>query len=223
MLNKDLISSSLPVLALNDTILHAQEMMNEHHIFHLPVVNDDRYVGLIKEDELLNVPDERLLIEALLPRFSKMAVPAQAHFSEAVQIANEYGLSVVPVIELINHEAQWVGAISSEDLLKYLGRITGADEPGGIIVLEIERNNFTFSEIGKIVETNDAQITQLNTYYDNQLQVLILTLKINKFEVSDIVATFQRYEYNVKYYFGEELYQNELRSNYDHLMNYLKM
>lgn len=198
-------------------------MMNEHHIFHLPVVNDDRYVGLIKEDELLNVPDERLLIEALLPRFSKMAVPAQAHFSEAVQIANEYGLSVVPVIELINHEAQWVGAISSEDLLKYLGRITGADEPGGIIVLEIERNNFTFSEIGKIVETNDAQITQLNTYYDNQLQVLILTLKINKFEVSDIVATFQRYEYNVKYYFGEELYQNELRSNYDHLMNYLKM
>jgi acetoin utilization protein AcuB len=223
LLNKDLISSSLPVLALNDTVLHAQEMMNEHHIFHLPVVNEDRYVGLIKEDELLNIPDERLLIEALSPRFSKMAVPAQAHFSEAVQIANEYGLSVVPVIELINHEPQWVGAISAEDLLKYLGRITGADEPGGIIVLEIERNNFTFSEIGKIVETNDAQITQLNTYYDNQLQVLILTLKINKFEVSDIVATFQRYEYNVKYYFGEELYQNELRSNYDHLMNYLKM
>jgi acetoin utilization protein AcuB len=41
--------------------------------------------------------------------------------------------------------------------------------------------------------------------------------------VSDIVATFQRYEYSVKYYFGEELYENEIKTNYDHLMNYLNM
>ena len=46
---------------------------------------------------------------------------------------------------------------------------------------------------------------------------------INKMEVSDIVATFQRYDYNVKHYFGEELYENELKSNYDNLMNYLKI
>lgn len=223
MLNKDFISSSLPVLSLNDTVLRAQEMMNEHHVFHLPVVNDDKYVGLIKEEELLNAADDGWPIKKLSAHFSKMAVPANAHFLEAIQIANEYGLSVVPVIELVNHEPQWIGAISSEDLLKYLGRMTGVDEPGGIIVLEIERTNFSFSEISKIIETNDAQISQLNTYYDNQQQVLVITVKINKFEISDIIATFQRYEYNVKYYFGEELYENELRSNYDHLMNYLKM
>jgi acetoin utilization protein AcuB len=223
VLTKELISSSLPVLSPSDTVMHAQEMMNEHHIFHLPVVSEDKYIGLINEEGLINVPDERLSIETLSAQFSKMAVPAAAHFLEAIQIANEYGLSVVPVIEVINHEPQWVGAISAEDLLKYLGRLTGADEPGGIIVLEMERTNFSLSEMCKIVETNDAQITQLNTYYDNQHQLLIITLKINKFEVSDIVATFQRYEYNVKHYFGEELYQNELRSNYDHLMNYLKM
>jgi acetoin utilization protein AcuB len=223
VLNKDFISSSLPVLSLNDTVLRAQEMMNEHHVFHLPVVNDDKYVGLIKEEELLNAADEGWQIEKLSAHFSKMAVPANAHFLEAIQIANEYGLSVVPVIELVNHEPQWIGAISSEDLLKYLGRMTGVDEPGGVIVLEIERTDFSFSEISKIIETNDAQISQLNTYYDNQQQVLVITVKINKFEISDIIATFQRYEYNVKYYFGEELYENELRSNYDHLMNYLKM
>jgi len=27
----------------------------------------------------------------------------------------------------------------------------------------------------------------------------------------------------VKYYFGEELYENELKNNYDHLMNYLNI
>jgi hypothetical protein len=50
-----------------------------------------------------------------------------------------------------------------------------------------------------------------------------VTIRINKPDVADIVASFQRYEYNVKYFFGEELYTNELRSNYDNLMNYLKI
>jgi hypothetical protein len=50
-----------------------------------------------------------------------------------------------------------------------------------------------------------------------------VTIKLNKLEVSDIVATFQRHEYNVKYYFGEELFENELKTNYDNLMNYLKI
>ena len=49
-----------------------------------------------------------------------------------------------------------------------------------------------------------------------------VTIRINKLEVSDIISTFQRYEYNVKYYFGEEMYENELRTNYDNLMNFLE-
>jgi predicted XRE-type DNA-binding protein len=87
----------------------------------------------------------------------------------------------------------------------------------------MEQRNFSFSEISKLVETNDAQITQLNTYWDGNNGSFLVTLKINKFEISDIISTFQRYEYQVKYYFGEELYENELRSNYDHLMNYLSI
>jgi CBS domain-containing protein len=223
VLNKELISSSLPVLALNDTLLKAQDLMNEHHVFHLPVVHEDKYVGMVNEADIINASDEIAILEKFTPSFSRLAVSANAHFLEAVQITNEYGLSVVPVVETVNEALQWVGAISAVDLLRYLARLTAADEPGGIIVLEMEKRSFSFSEICKIVETNDAQITQLNTYYDNQHQVLIITVKINKFEVSDIVATFQRYEYNVKYYFGEELYENELKSNYDNLMNYLKM
>ena len=90
-------------------------------------------------------------------------------------------------------------------------------------MLEMEKVSFSFSEISKLVETNDAQITQLNTYPDASSGSFYITLRINKLEISDIIATFQRYEYQVKYYFGEELYENELRSNYDHLMNYLNI
>jgi acetoin utilization protein AcuB len=220
LLNKELISSSLPVLSVTDTVFHAQQLMSDYHLMHLPVVKEDKYVGLITEEELLNATSDTATIEQFEAHLSKVTAKAASHFLEAVQICNEYGLSLVPVVD---KENEWIGAISVQDLLKYLGYMNGADEPGAIIVLEMPRANFSFSEISKLVETNDAHITQLNTHYNNTEQVMHVTLKINKFEISDIVATFQRYEYNVKYYFGEELYENELRSNYDHLMNYLNM
>lgn len=219
MLNKEIISASIPTLNLEDTVFQTLEMMNEYHLTQLPVVMEDKYLGLVFEDDLMNLNEnEKLRVQ--LDRLSKVAVQAGSHFMESVKIANDYRLSVVPVIE---KEGEYIGSISSTDLLFHLGKLTGASEQGAIIVLEMEQRSFSFSEICKLVETNDAQITQLNTFWDTVTETLLVTLKVNKFEISDIIATFQRYEYQVKYYFGEELYENELRSNYDHLMNYLNI
>ncbi len=219
MLNKEIISASVPTLNLNDSVSQALELMNEFHVSQLPVVNDEKYVGLIFEEDLLNA-NEQDLIQTLENRFSRIAVHANTHFIESIQAAHDYDLTVIPVVD---KEQEFIGSVTAIELLKNFARISGASEPGGVIVLELEQRNFSFSEISKLVETNDAQITQLNTYWDNSSETFLVTLKINKFEISDIVATFQRYEYQIKYYFGEELYENELRNNYDHLMNYLSI
>lgn len=219
MLNKDLISGSIPTLSLNDPVSHALQLMADYHVSHLPVVSETAFLGLISEDDLLNADDRQLLGQSET-HLNRLSVRGNAHFTEAVRLASDYVLSIVAVTD---EHAQWVGAISRTDLLKHLARVSGLDEPGGIIVLEMEQRSFSFSEISKLVETNDAQLTQLNTWFDKDQGVFYITLKINKFEISDIVATFQRYDYHVKYYFGEELYENELKSNYDHLMNYLSI
>mgnify|MGYP003704713923 CR=1 FL=1 len=75
---------------------------------------------------------------------------------------------------------------------------------------------FQFKDYGFV---ND---NRFNSYEMNAGNVGI-TIRINKPEISDIVATFQRYDYTILYYAGEELYANELKSNYDHLMHYLKI
>jgi len=219
VLNKEIISASVPTLNLNDSVSQALELMTEFHVSQLPVVNDEKYVGLIFEEDLLNA-NEQDLIQTLENRFSRIAVHANTHFIESIQAAHDYDLTVIPVVD---KEQEFIGSITATELLKNFAKISGASEPGGVIVLELEQRNFSFSEISKLVETNDAQITQLNTYWDNSSETFLVTLKINKFEISDIVATFQRYEYQIKYYFGEELYENELRNNYDHLMNYLSI
>lgn len=96
------------------------------------------------------------------------------------------------------------------------------EEEGAIIVLEIDKKKFLLSEINHLVETNNTQILQLNTVKESE-NTLLVTLKLNKVEVSDIVATFQRYDYSVKYFIGEEHYNNELQENYEHLISYLNV
>jgi CBS domain-containing protein len=219
MLNKELISTSVPSLKLTDSVFQAMELMAEFCVKQLPVVAKDKYIGLVFEDDLMNLDDSAEL-ESVSTHFSKVAVHGNMHFIEAVQTANDYHLTVVPVIEKDN---DFSGVIVASDLLRHLGKITGASEPGGLLVLEMDQRNFSFAEISKLIETNDAQITQLNTSWDSGSDSFLVTIKINKFEISDIVATFQRYDYQVKYYFGEELYENELKDNYDHLMNYLSI
>ncbi len=220
MLNKDIISASLPTLAINDSVFQALQLMGDYHVSHLPVIDNDKYLGLVNEDQLLNVEDDTVSLGSLQSEFSTLAVNASMHFTDAIRMTNEFSLTVIPVTD---NESYWIGAISSMDLLKVVGRMYGMEEPGGIIVLELDKRAFSFSEISKLVETNDASITQLNTYFDNTIGILYVTIKINKFEISDIVSTFQRYEYTVKYYFGEEQYENEIKNNYDHLMNYLSI
>ena len=101
--------------------------------------------------------------------------------------------------------------------------LLNCDEPGGIFVVEMQKQKFSVGELCRLVETNDAFVTQLNTYTEHLSGLLIVTFKINKTEVSDILATLQRYEYKVRYYFGEEYYENELKENFDNLMSYLNV
>lgn len=220
MLTGELLSQNIPYLRLSDKVYQALQLMNDNQVTHLPVVEGDQYQGIISEDDLLQADNDHAELSSLQQSFGSTSVKSTDHFLKAVQLAAENGLSVVPVVDADNDIA---GVVAYSNLLKHASEFMSLNEPGGLIVLEVESNQYSFNEISKLVETNDAQITQLNTSNDPETGVMQVTIRINKPEVSDIVATFQRYEYNVKYYFGEELYVNELRNNYDNLMNYLRI
>jgi len=220
MLTKELQSQTLPSLRLQDKVYQALQLMNDNHVTHLPILDGEKYVGIISEDDLLQAENDNAELNTLQQSFAATAVKEDEHFLKAVQLAAENGISIVPIV---SEDNELVGTVAYTDLLRHASEFMSLNEPGGLIVLEMESNQYSFNEISKIIESNDAQITQLNTSNDSETGMMQVTIRINKAEVSDIVASFQRYDYNVKYFFGEELYANELRSNYDNLMNYLKI
>jgi len=218
MLTIDLINGNIPRLQLQDSVVKAMQLVNDFRVTHLPVVSEDKYLGLLSEEDLLDVEDEKLTIEALQEHFIPASVKDNMHFLNAVNASIQFDTSIVPVV---NEEGELAGVISTTDLLKTLGNFAGANEIGGIIVLEMERSQFAISEISRIVESNDCTILHLNSNTDAITGMLSVTLHINKREIAAVVATFERYEYDVLYFFGNENFENEIHTNYRHLMNYL--
>jgi predicted transcriptional regulator len=219
MLANQLITTHYPKLHLKDQVSVALQLMDDFDIQHLPIIAEEKFLGLVSKDDLLDHDETTALLD-LEADLLKKAVRGGEHFLSALKLASSESLSLVPVV---NESLDWLGAITSRELLKSASDFTGAEEPGAIVVLEVERKDYSFGEISRLVETNNAYITQFNTSTETETGLLIVTIKLNKIEVSDIIATFQRYEYIVRYYIGEEHYENELRYNYDHLMTYLKI
>ena len=218
MLTIELINNNIPRLQLQDSVGKALQLINDFRVTHLPVVADSKYLGMVSEEDLLDVEEEKMPIELMQEAFTNPSVFENEHFLNAVNCSNQFDTTVVPVI---SQAKDFLGVITTSDLLKALGNFAGTNEIGGIIILEMERTSFAISEISRIVESNDATILHLNTTTQKDTGLFTVTIHINKKEISSIVSTFERYDYDVLYYFGTEFFENEIHSNYKHLMNYL--
>lgn len=218
MLTANLINNNIPRLKPQDSVAKALQLVSDFKLTHLPVVSDNKFLGLISEDDLLDVDEPKSVIETLQESFIQAAVLDTAHFLIAVNCSIQFDTNVVPVI---NAENDFSGVISTTDLLKALGNFSGANEIGGIIVMEMERSQFAISEISRIVESNDCTILHLNTIVHPETGMLTVTIHINKREIATVVSTFERYDYHISYYFGIQHFENEIESNYRNFMHYL--
>ena len=218
MLAQELINNILPQLQLSDTVSKALQLMSDFKITHLPVVSEEKYLGLISEDDLLDEENKKIPIEFFQNDFIPVSVISSKHFLNAVTISNHYQTNVIPVV---NEANELMGTIAGKELLVALGNFSGANETGAVIVLELERSRFSISEISRIVESDGAVILHLNMTIKPDSTILQVTLHLNKAETSVIIAAFERYEYVVAYYSGKELFENDIDLNYRNLMNYL--
>jgi CBS domain-containing protein len=218
MLAQELINSVLPQLKLSDTVSTALQLMSDFKITHLPVVSGEKYLGMISEDDLLDEENKKIPIEYFQNDFIDASVNSRKHFLNAVNISNHYQTNLIPVV---NETNELIGSIGGQDLLAALGNFSGANESGAVIVLEMERSRFSISEISRIMESDGSVILHLNITMKPDSSLLLVTLHLNKKEISTIIAAFERHEFIISYHAGEELFESEIDLNFRNLMNYL--
>ncbi len=219
MLVSEIIQSSVPVLHFTDKVEDAITLLQNNSLQHLAVIDNENYEGLISMDELLSA-DETDTLDTLATKLMHISISDDQHILTALRFITEYNVTTLPVLSA---NKEYLGVVTETILLQSLAIFLNVEIPVGIFVLEMPNEKFSIGEICRLVETNDAFVTQVNTYIDHVSGMLLVTFRINKAEVSDVLATLQRYEYNVKYFFGEEHYQNKIKENFENLMAYLNV
>jgi CBS domain-containing protein len=194
---QSLITHDLPNLSLTDSGEKALRLMNEYRVFHLPLVQQDNYLALISEDDILDwdTPEEPL------------------SFAEFVNFR--------PAV--FSNKNHFEGVVTSEGLFSYFSDTNGIKELGGIIVLEMEPRNYSLSEISRICESNDVSIISLFIKTKNESGLLLVTIKTNRTDIQSLVSTFERYNYTIAEIYSIENNENDLQQNYNALMHFMNI
>ncbi|MEI8141361.1 MAG: CBS domain-containing protein [Chitinophagia bacterium] len=217
MLAAAITSQGFPMLHLEDKVNFALQCMEDFDVQELAVLKEDYFLGIVQKADLLDA-DEAATIMVLSEQLKKIMVLDTAHFLTALDLFSKHELSILPVL---NEQQEYIGMIPQKNLNDALAKFLGVESPGAIIVLAVAPYQYSLAEMSRLVESNNAQIVQLNSYYDESNGAMIITLKINKDEAQSIIATFQRYDYQLVHYFGKTPIHNDIEAHYHHLMNYL--
>lgn len=220
MLAKNLISEIIPTLKTSDTGLIALKIMDDYKVSHVPIVNNEDFLGLLSENDIDAANDLNEPIGNYCLSLTRPFVHQYQHIYDVLDLACTEKLSVIPVLSKSN---LYVGAILLKDLVYYFGNIAAVKNPGGIIVLETNENDYSLSEISSIVESNDAKVmSSYITSHPDSIK-LEVTLKINKINIYPILQTFERYNYTVLASFSESTFNDDLMDRYKSLMTWLNL
>ena len=96
MLASELLSNAMPPVRTSDTIQKVIDRMAEFKVRHLPIVNDDQYLGLLAEEELTDPNHETLLSSLPLTLTVPYVLEAQ-HIYEVLSAFYQRQISVIPV------------------------------------------------------------------------------------------------------------------------------
>ena len=219
MIAKELISDNIPFLKTTDTIEDALNIMETLKVAHLPIVNKLSLSGLISDTTLYDKQLTKSTIGELKQEYAMFYVKTDQNILDVISIMSQNNISVVPVLDEYD---KYIGSIDSTSVLKSFATISSLDKPGAVIVLEINKYDYTLSKIAQIIESNDAKVLNMFVDSTNDSSMLEVCLKLNTNDLRSILRTFERYEYNVKSWVSDDDSTNKLyMERFNLLMKYL--
>jgi acetoin utilization protein AcuB len=216
---KELISQTLLPIQTSDSGDEALSMMQVYHVRHLPIVNFEKLLGVISEEDIL-IHDTKEAIGTYRLSFLRPYCYENEHLFEVMTKMGKMQLTIIPVID---REENYLGIITMENLLHYFATHFSFSDPGSILVLEMSRGNYSLAEVARITESED--ITILSSFVNNipDTSLMYVTLKLNRQDINALKSTFERFGYQISASFSEVEYHDGLKERYDLLMSYLNV
>jgi acetoin utilization protein AcuB len=218
---KELINHMIPPLKMSDNAQKAMMWMEELRTSQLPVIDNGAFKGLISEDVILEENDLGKLISEYELIAPNCYVNEEQHFYDSIKCASDNKVHVVAVLDDNN---QYCGVITVEDTVSAFAQTAAVQSSGGILILSLNQRDYSLAEISRLVESNNSKI--LSSCISTDLldpQKIKLTIKINKQDLSHIIATLERFGYKIIARFQENQAITNEKDRLDMLMKYLSI
>ena len=126
------------------------------------------------------------------------------------------------IMPVLSEQNKYLGYYELNDVISLFNESPFFSEVGGVLVIEKGVNDYSFSEISQIVESNDGKL--LGAFISKMNSDLVqVTLKIGNTGLNEIIQTFRRYSYNIISGHEEDSYIESLKERSDYLNKYLDM
>ncbi len=219
MIASELINHMIPPLKLSDTAEMAVAWMEELRCKQLPVVEEGRFMGLISEEMILEVNNIDCLISNFDLECEDCTVYPNQHVYDVIKTASD---NKVQLIAVVDEDENYSGIITIQDTIASFAQTATVQAPGAILVLSMEARDYSLSEISRLIEEDDAKILGSTIREDSSdPKRLKLTLKINRVNLSSIVATLERFDYKIIARFQEINVHDGDKERLDILLKYL--
>jgi acetoin utilization protein AcuB len=214
-----LLDTSIPTLSMDDTVSRALSLMHTNSLHRIPIVDvENKYLGNVHEEDLLDVEEMNQAITSFIQE--KLPINTNEHFLNILR--NEDFVKNGSII-VVDNEWQFIGVVTSRSLLEYMGRERSVEMQGGILVLEIKSIHYSLSEISRLVESNNANVIHSCISNSTNIENMLITIKIDKLDLKEIISTFERYHYQVIAEFDTSSSEDDILERYDSLMMYLNV
>ncbi len=219
MIVSDVIINDVTLQPLTGKVKDLKEIFDELTYSHLPVEKDGVYIGCVSENDVRCFEAEKSLA-AYQYSLSPFFVRNSDSLLDILRVFTANSTNLMPVLD--ENTNAYLGYIELIDLLGILEQTPFFSEEGNIIVVEKGENDYSFSEICQIIESNDGKIygCYINKFSKGIVQI---TLKINHSMMSEILQTFRRYDYKIISKHEDDNFMQNLKERSDYLNKYLNI
>ncbi|HOB08599.1 MAG: CBS domain-containing protein [Limnochordia bacterium] len=161
-------------VSLDATLPSTADLMKQHNLKRLPVMDQDKLVGIITEKDVakalpspattlskyeINYLTEKIRVKDVMTK-AVISVSPDTTVEEATMIMHEEDVGCLPVLE----NGKLVGIITERNIYNALTKLFGLDRPGLRITVQVEDRIGVIADLTTLIKSLNLPIISLATY-----------------------------------------------------------
>lgn len=213
------ILKDIQPFGLKDNVDQIKKIFKKYPYSHLPVVEDKLFYGAVSKREIELTTSDTVKLKELKHLVEPFYASENMNWFEVLQYFATHNTNLMPVL---SSDKEYIGYYELNDFLNIFKCTPFLHEEGVILVISKNINDYSFSEISQIVESNNATLfgAFVSKIENDTAQI---TLKLSLHDINNTLHSFRRYNYEILNEFEKDKYIEELNERSNYLQKYLNI